>query len=144
MKLRRHIALLILAIYALASSGRAVESLACRCICHSEHHAEGGRCLICLHRHDSAGSSTHCHVEDHDLCDHNHISLQELYTPTQDDDRSPNRQSTVSVWVACLADSYACAILTSSSTYRYGQRRMPLLRAFGHAPKALRAPPTMA
>ncbi len=144
MKLRRHIALLILAVYAFASGGRAVGSLACQCICHSEHHADGGRCLICLHRHDPAGSSTHCHVEDHDLCHHNHISPQELYTLTQDDDRSPNRQSTVSAWAICMADSYACAILTTSSTYRYGQRRIPLPCAFRCAPKALRAPPTAA
>lgn len=144
MKLRRHIALLMLAIYAFASSGRAVESIACRCICHSEFHAEGERCLICLHRHNHTGPSAHCHVEDHDLCHHNHTSPQELYTLTHDDDRSPNRQTTVSEWTACMADGYACAILTSSSTYRYGQRRVPLPRAFGHAPQALRAPPTVA
>ncbi len=144
MKLRRHIALLILAVYALASGGRAVESLTCRCICHSEPHADGGRCLICLHRHNPAGFSAHCHVEDHDLCHHCHISPQELYTLTQDDDRSPNRQSTVPAWAACTVDSYACAILKTSSTYRYGQRRMPLPRALGRAPKALRAPPMKA
>lgn len=144
MKLRRHIALLILAVYALALGGRAVESLTCRCICHSESHADGGRCLLCLHRHNPGGISCHCHVEDHDLCDHNHISSQELYTLTHDDNRSPNRQSTVPVWAVCMADSYACAILTTSSTYRYGQRRVPLPRAFSRAPKALRAPPTAA
>lgn len=142
MKLRRHIALLILAIYALASSGRAVESLTCRCICHSESHAGEGRCLICLHRHNLSGASAHCHVEDHDLCHHSHTSPQELYTLTQDDDRSPIRQSTMPAWAACMTDGYACATLTTSSTYRYGQRRVPLPRAFGHAPKALRAPPT--
>lgn len=146
MKLRRHIALLILSVYALASGGRAVESLVCRCLCHSESHVDGGRCLICLHRHGhvSAASPDRCYVADCDLCRCNHISSQELYTLTQDDDRSPGRQSTVSAWALCAADSYVGALLAPSGTCRYGRWRPPLPRAFRHAPKALRAPPTEA
>lgn len=144
MKIRRHIALLILAVYAFASGGRAAESLLCPCSCHAEHHADEECCLICLHRHSSAESPAHCHVEDHDLCHHNHISPQELYTLTQDDDRTLNRQSLMPVWAVCSADNGAGAILTAASTCRYGRWRSPLPHPFLRAPKALRAPPTRA
>ncbi len=144
MRIRRYIALLILAVYAFASGGRAAESLFCPCRCHAEHHADEGCCPVCLHGHSPAESSAHCHVEDHDLCHHNHISPQELYTLTQDDDRTPGRQSLVPVWALCAADNCAGAVLAATGTCHYGRRQAPLPHLFRHAPKALRAPPVTA
>ncbi len=138
MKLKRYIALLLLAVYFMAAGGPALVSLSCRCVA-MHLHAEHACCQHCDHSEDALAAKADVSAP---CCGNHHSTEVNLYTGSGADNDRIVRCAVVDL-PAALAAEYPLDMRIVTTADKVAERRAPFVcRGFVRS-TGLRAPPVL-